>query len=240
MKNYSPKTIARVAGLFYLTVIVCGIFAEFFVRGKLIVSGDAAATSQNIMASPDLFRWGFVSDLMMLSAFFLLAFTLYVLLKSLSKSMSLLFLLLVTMGTAILCLNMLNHLAPLLMLTKGTYATAFQTNQLQSQVLFFLDMHHNGYMVAQIFYGAWLFPLGYLAYKSPYFPKVLGVLLMLGAVSYLSDFFIYFLASNYYRSLSPIVTLPVDIAEFSMCLWLLIKGVRLPKNTSSSPALATA
>ncbi|WP_299452825.1 DUF4386 domain-containing protein [uncultured Microscilla sp.] len=240
MKRYSPKTIARVAGLFYLAVIVCGVFAEFFVRGKLMVSGNATATTQNIMASPDLFRLGFVSDLMMLSAFLLLAFTLYVLFKSLSKSLSLLFLLLVVISTAILCLNMLNHLAPLLMLTKGNYMAAFSGSQGEEQVLFFLDMHKNGYMIAQIFYGAWLFPLGYLTYKSSYFPKVLGILLMLGAVSYLTDFFIYFLLPNNYRTLSPIITLPVDIAEFSMCLWLLIKGVKTPKKNTSQPTLATA
>jgi hypothetical protein len=87
-------------------------------------------------------------------------------------------------------------------------------------------MHKHGYLIAQIYFGLWLFPLGYLVLKSGFFPRILGMLLMIGSIAYLIDFFIFFLFPDHQAIISPIITLPADIAEFSLCLWLLIKGVK--------------
>ena len=218
----SNKKNARIAGLLYLIVIIFGVFAEFFVRSKVLVPNDAAATANNILNSEWLFRIGFVSDLIMITAYFFLALALYLLLKSVNKNHASLMVLCVLIAVSILCVNMLNHIAPLLLLN-GT--SAFESDQLHGMVMFFLDMHKHGYLIAQIFFGLWLFPLGYLVYKSGFFPRILGILLMIGSFSYWTDFIIFFLFPDYVSTVSTIITLPADIAEFSLCMWLLIKGV---------------
>lgn len=228
----SPKKTARIAGLLYLVLIVCGVYAEFFVRANIFVSGDAVATIKNIQTHESLFRMGFISDLLSQVCYFLVAFTLYTLFKSLHKNLSLLFLLMVCVSVAILCLNMLHHFAALMLATGKGYSV-LTAEQLQTQVLMFLDLHRYGYLIAQIFYGAWLLPLGYLVFKSTYFPKIIGIFLMLGSVGYLIDFTLAFLLPAYRVALYDYVTVFADIGEFSLCLWLLIVGVRMPKKADT-------
>jgi Domain of unknown function (DUF4386) len=223
---YSNKKIARVAGLLYLTVILCGVFAEFFVRAKLFVPNNTIVTANNIIASEWLFRLGFVSDLMMQTAYFFLPFALYILLKHVNKNHALLMVACVMIAVSIMCVNMINHIAPLLLLTKTVYTSAFDPKQLHGLVSFFLELHGNGYHIAQIFFGLWLFPLGYLVFKSGFFPKFLGVLLMIGCFGYLIDFLLFFLSPNLAEEISMVATIPADIGELLFCLWLLIKGVK--------------
>jgi hypothetical protein len=148
----SPLKYARIAGFLYLIVNVTGVFAQFFVRSKLIVSGDAATTANNIIASEWLFRLGFVSDLIASTCYFLVALTLYVLLKPVNKNLALLCVLLVSISTAIMCLNMVNQFAAILLLSGAEYLTVFERDQLQAVALFFLNMHSHGYVVAGIFF----------------------------------------------------------------------------------------
>ncbi|WLR41755.1 DUF4386 domain-containing protein [Bacillus carboniphilus] len=223
---YSNKQLARIAGLFYLILIVCGVFAEFFVRSKLIQKDNASITAENILNSETLFRLGFVSDLMMMTAFLFLSFVLYILFKKVNANVSLFMVLFVLASVSILCINMLNQFAALIILNEPTYFSGFSSEQSHSMVLFFLDMHSYGYSIAQIFFGLWLLPLGYLVYKSRFFPRFLGVLLVVGCFSHLIDFFFFFLSPSIATSISWIVTLPADIAEFSFVLWLLIMGAK--------------
>ncbi len=223
--NTNAQT-ARFAGLLYLIVIICGVFAEFFVRASLIVPGDATQTANQIMASESLFRLGFVSDLVMMTAYLMLAFTLYVLLKPIGKNLALLFLLFTLAGVAIMCLNMLNQFSALLLLSGADYLNVYDANELNAQVLFFLNMHKYGYSIAQIFFGLWLFPLGYLVYQSGYFPKILGVLLMVASIAHLIEFFIIFLFPTYTEAVSGVLDIPIIIGEFSFCLWLVIRGAK--------------
>ena len=146
---------------------------------ELIVFGDAAATAQNIMASEWLFRIGFVSDLLAAVFFLLAAWALYVLLKPVNKNLALLFLLLNLGGVAVECINLLNQFAALLLLSGADYLKVFQADQLQALAMLFLNLYKNGFMIAQIFFGAWLFPLGYLVFKSGFLPKILGIVLMI-------------------------------------------------------------
>lgn len=222
----STKKISRIAGFLYLIVIICGVFAEFFVRAKIFVTGDAAATANNIIASENLYRLGFVSDLIMLTAYFFLPLALYLLLKSVNKNHAILMVSCVLVAVSIMCVNMLNHFAPILLLSGDDYLNVFGTDQLHGLVMFFLDMHSHGYLIAQIFFGLWLFPLGYLVFKSGFLPKIIGVLLMIGCCGYLIDFFIASLFPDATSTISEIITLPADLGEFSLCLWLLIKGVK--------------
>ena len=222
----SEKYLARIAGLLYLIVIICGIFAEKYVRFTLVDLNDSAVTAQNIGNQEFLFRMGFVADLIMQLAYFLLPVVLYQLLKKTSKELAGLMVLSVTVAVAIMCINMLNHYAPLLLLNHNIYTSAFSTEQIHNSVSFYLEMHNKGYHIAQLFFGLWLLPLGYLVFKSERFPKIIGILLIVGCFGYLTDFLIYFLYPENSIALSEYITAPADLGEFSLCLYLLIKGVK--------------
>lgn len=220
----SIKQTARLAGFLYLVYIMATIFASF-VRGTLIVLGDATATAENIAASGWLFRLGFMSDVLAALLFVLSAWALYVLLKPVNNDLALLFVLLNLAGVAVQSLNMLNQLAPLLLLSGTDAFRALRTDQLQALAMVFLEFRKNGFMIAQVFYGAWLFPLGYLVYKSGFLPRLLGILLMLDCLGALIWFFQFFLLPGY-----DVITYPglavSFVAEVSLSLWLLIKGVQ--------------
>ena len=225
----SPKKTARVAGFLYLMVIVFGVFAEFFVRQRLIVPGDAATTANNIMAFESLFRIGFVSDLIQVTFWLLLPLPLYKLLKPVNKNHASVMVIFVLVGVAIQCLNMLNQFAALLLLGGAEYLKVFEANQLHALAMFFLNLHKYGYIIPQIFHGLWLLPLGYLVFKSGSFPRVFGVLLIIACFSFLLDEFGRFLLPNYGETIALVVGLPTIIGEFSFCGWLLIRGVNVEK-----------
>jgi hypothetical protein len=176
--DLSPRKTARMAGLFYLIFILTTVLASY-IRGNVIVTGDAAATANNIVASHGLLRVGFVTELVSAVFFLLAAWALYVLLKPVNKNLALLFLLLNLGGVAVECINALNLFAAIQFLSGANYLTAFQTGQIQAMAMSFLDLYTSGFAIAQIFFSAWLLPLGYLVYKSGFLPKWLGLLLIL-------------------------------------------------------------
>ena len=219
---------ARMAGFLYLMYIIITIPADALARSPLIVFGDAATTARNIMASEWQFRIGIVGDLVSAVFFLLAAWALYALLKSVNKDLALLFLLLNLGGSAVYSINLLNQFAAVLLLSGADYLKVFQVDQLQALAMFFLNLHKNGYWIAQIFFGAWLFPLGYLVYKSGFLPKILGIVMMIHFVGWTltslqSFLFPGFTAITY-------VTYPLGfISEFGLTLWLLIMGAKEQK-----------
>lgn len=225
--NSLNKT-ARMAGLLYLIYIIITIVADVFGRSPLIVFGDAATTARNIMASEWQFRIGITGDLVSAVFFLLAAWALYALLKSVNKDLALLFLLLNLGGVAVYSINLLNQFAAVLLLSGADYLKVFQADQLQSLAMFFLDLHHNGYWIAQIFFGAWLFPLGYLVYKSGFLPKILGIVMMIHFVGWLMTFLQFFLFPGF--TVITYVTYPLGlISELGLTLWLLIMGAKEQK-----------
>jgi hypothetical protein len=222
-----PRKTARIAGLFYLIFIVTTVLASY-IRGTFIVDGDAAATANNIVASQGLFRLGFVTELVSAVFFLLAAWALYVLLKPVNKNLALLFLLLNLGGVAVECLNALNLYAALQFLSGANYLSVFQTGQLQAMAMSSLNLYTNGFLIAQIFFSAWLLPLGYLVYKSRFLPRLLGLLLILDFFGNISWFLQGFLLPDY-----KILAYPGNaisfIAEISLTAWLLIMAVKEPK-----------
>ena len=213
------------AGFLYLIYIVTTIVADVFGRSPLIVYGDAAATAQNIMAAEWQFRIGITGDLVSAVFFLLAAWALYVLLKSVNKDLALLFLLLNLGGVAVYSINLLNQFAAVLLLSGADYLKVFQADQLQSLAMFFLNLHHNGYWIAQIFFGAWLFPLGYLVYKSGFLPRILGIVMMIHFVGWTMTSLQFFLFPGF--TAITYVTYPLGfISEFGLTLWLLIMGAK--------------
>jgi Domain of unknown function (DUF4386) len=221
---YINKKTARIAGFMYLGNIITGIFAQV-VRSKLIVTGDAAATAKNITASEGLFRIGIVSDVFMVIFFLLMGLVFYVLLKPVNKNIALLMLLLNLTGIPMLGINILNQFATLLLMGGAGYLAVFGPGQLQALGMLFFDLHEYGYSIAVISWGFYLLPLGYLVYKSGYFPRVLGVLLMLASFGDLIQFLQVFLFPAYEGITYPGLAVAM-VAEFSFAFWLLVKGAK--------------
>jgi len=213
------------AGFLYFIYFVIHIFADMIGRSKLIVFGDSATTAKNIMASAWQFRIGVMCDLLAAVLFLLTAWALYVLLKPVNNNLALLFLLLNLAGVAIQCSSDLFLFASQLLLSGADYLKVFQADQLQALAMLFLYLYKNGFMIAQIFYGAWLFPLGYLVFKSGFLPRILGIVLMIHCVAWLMTSLQFFLFPGF--DAIKYVSWPLGfIAEFGLTLWLLIMGVK--------------
>src|SRR6266571_1152687 len=192
----SPKRLARIAGVLYLLVGIFGGFAEGFLEPKMYVAGDAAATAGNVVANPGLVRLGVVSDLLDQTFFVFLALTLYELLKHVHQSMARAMLVLVALAAGITCLNTVFLFEALRIATGAVDFSALGVAGFNAMVLLLLDAQHYGILVAQIFFGLWLVPLGCLVFKSGMFPKALGVVLIAGGVCYIVDLLLAFLAPN--------------------------------------------
>jgi hypothetical protein len=219
------KKIARMAGLLYFMYILTSVIANMF--GNFVFA-EAPVTVNHIMAHESLFRIGFMISLFSYVLFLLAAWYLYVLLEPVGKKMALLFLVLNLAGFAILVLNHLNLFSGVLLLGGADYLKVFQPDQLQAQATLFVDLFKYGSTIAQIPYGVWLFPLGYLVYKSGFLPKILGILLIVDCFALLIYVCQRFLFPGY-----DVISYPCwavsFLAEFGLSMWLLIMGAREQK-----------
>jgi len=214
---------ARLAGFLYVLSMPFHAFGFFYVPSKIIVPGDAATTASNIMASEGLFRSGIVSWLIGLLFYIVLLLVLYKLLKPVNKTHALLMVIFNMLAIPIAFINEMNHLAVLLLLSGADHLKAFTADQLQAQVMFFLDLHAQGIGVAQVFWGLWLLPMGYLVFKSGFLPRLLGVLLMIACLGYLIDSFAFFLFPKFEGT----IVWFTFLGEVLFPFWLLIKGVNV-------------
>lgn len=220
------KINARRAGVLYLIVILSGLFSEMFVRSGMIVPGDANATAANITENEFVFRLGFVSDLVMAMSDVGLALLFYLLLRPVNQGLSLLAAFFRLAQASVLGINLLHYYLPLLLLGDGNHVSGFSGEQLNSLSLFFLNTHSYGYLISGVFFGISCIILGHLMYKSISFPKWLGILVAAAGFSYLIDSLTHFLLPQL-TSQSEILVLTIAVAsELTLCLFLLIKGVK--------------
>lgn len=224
--DLSQRKAARAAGVLYLLVIVFGVFAEMVVRSRIIVAGDAATTVSNIMTSEWLFRIGFASDILMILSFLLLPLAFYVLFKPVNKRLALLVVILVSVSVPLMLVNMLIYVSPLVFLSGADYLAVFSAEQLNSLTMSSFDLYTSGVLLATLFHGLWLLPLGILVYRSGYFPKVLGILLMLACLGFVIETIQFFLLPNLEVITYPAMVLEI-LGEFGFCGWLLIKGAKI-------------
>jgi hypothetical protein len=224
--------IARTAGLLYLIVVVTAIFSELYVPSQIIVRGDALATANNILASEWLFRLGIATGLIASTVFLLVPFVLYKLLQQVDRNLAVLMLVFAVASVPISFINKAHNLDVLWLLGGADYLQAFTTEQLHAQVMLSLKASANGYLVAELFWGLWLFPFGYLVFKSGFLPRVLGILLMIGCFGYLTEVIGRILFPEGYAdaAISSFIIIPSALGEFGICLWLLIMGARVPTN----------
>jgi hypothetical protein len=225
----TPQVYARIGGVLYLIIIAAGIAGQLFIREPLVVSGDAASTARNVAASQSLWRLGIAGDLVMHLCDVGLMVVFYVLLRPVSRNLALLAVLLNLVQTAMLVANKTNLLVPLFLLGDAPYLKAFTPEQLQALSYVSLRTHDFGFGFGLIFFGAECLVLGYLIFRSGYLPKSLGVLMQIAGACYLTNSFALVLYPPLASRLFPAVLLPPFVAEASLALWLLLKGVNLAK-----------
>ncbi|MEH6537586.1 MAG: DUF4386 domain-containing protein [Psychroserpens sp.] len=214
--------IAKLSGILYLSLIPLGVFGIIYVPSSLIVPENITTTISNIIENETLFRWSIISALVVQLVNIILVILLFKIFKPVHKGMASLMVIFSLLAVPIAFLNEVNNLALLHLLD--------QSNESQHLISLFLNLHHQGIIIAQVFWGLWLFPLGYLVYHSGYMPKFIGVLLIIGCVGYVVDSFTLILLPEFKITFSEFTFL----GEVIFPLWLLIKGI---KKKHLSPAI---
>lgn len=218
-------TSARTAGALYLVYIVAHIVADVMGRSGTIVYGDAATTAANIAASAGLFRAGFVIDLIAAVLFLLTAWALYRLLKPVNPEVALLFLLLNLTGVAIQCVSDIFLISSALLVSGADFLKPYPVDQLQALGMAGLYLYKNGFQIAQVFYGAWVLPLGYLVYRFGFLPKALGIVLIVHACTWSATAVQFFLFPSF--TAITYISWPLGfVAEFGLSLSRLFLGAR--------------
>ena len=218
---------ARFAGFLYLLLAFSAPIGLLYVPGKLIVSGNAAATAENLRASGGLLRLGIASELFHQGVGIFLVLALYRLFKPVDEYLSKQLVILgALVSVPIVFVNVLNEIAAGILVSGADFLSVFQKPQLDALAYLFIRLHSQGINVASIFWGLWLFPFGLLVIRSGFIPRVLGYLLMIAGSAYLVTAFIVLILPEY----APIirqVALPFESAELPIILWLAIWGARV-------------
>jgi Domain of unknown function (DUF4386) len=229
----SPQFYARLAGVLYLAIILLGAFGELGVRGALIVPGDPVMTANAIASSPMLWRLGIAGDLLMHVFDIPVIVILYVLLRPVNRDLAIFATAINVVQTAVLALNKLNLIVPILLISGVDLANTpktfvgFTAEQLQSLSFAAIQLHGYGFGIGLIFFGVACLARGVLIYRSGFFPKFIGVLLFVAGIAYLVNSFALLLAPSIATILFPAILLPPLVGESLLALWMLVKGVNL-------------
>src|SRR5437588_1134624 len=229
----ATKNPGRFAGLLYVVTSILGFFAMGYVPDKLIVSGNAAATASNIAASETLFRLGIASELVGQVGFIFVAFALYALLKGVNQRQATLMVTLIVVQVPIAFLNELNAIAALILVRGADFLSTSPQPEREALAMLFLRLHHYGFVVAGMFWGLWLFPLGSLVYRSRFLPRLLGGWLVLAGVAWVSWSFTGLLWPQYEDKVFSFAQ-PAVFGEIAFMLWLLIRGAKIPRTATAS------
>jgi hypothetical protein len=218
---------ARLAGALYLATAVVGPFSLIYVPGAVIVPGDAAATAASLLAHEALFRWGVVADLFAGTTLILAVLLLYRLLRvvsgTLAAAMAVLYLVAVPVGL----ISTAHKLGALAVLQRGDLFSAFAESQREALAMLLIQLGNPAVVVAELFWGLWLFPLGMLVIRSGFLPKALGVLLIVNGGAYVAMCLTSLVLPEYAATLGKVL-FPALFGELWIALWLAIKGIRVP------------
>jgi hypothetical protein len=226
------KRNVRVTGALYVVLGLIAPFALLYVPRTLIVRGDAAVTAQRILASEMLFRLGIVANVVSTILFLFIAMALYRLFKDVDRTQASIMVALAVMPAPLTFFKVVNDLAALTLLRGADFLAVFTRPQLEAMALVFLDMHRKGDVIAQIFWGLWLFPLGILVIRCGFIPRLLGLLLLVNGATYVVLSLTLLLAPSYAGLVGRYAVIP-ETGELWFMLWLLIKGPSTPKWNSS-------
>ena len=235
MTETSPSFKARTAGAFWLTTAVTSSFAAF-VLGRVLVSGDAAATTANVLANEALFRSGTAANLIATACYVVATLLVYELLKPVSRTVSLLAAFFSLVGCAIGALSCVFDVAPFILLGGKHYLSVFTGEQLQALSLMFLQVRGQANNIGLVFFGLHCLLVGYLILRSTFLPRVIGALMVVAGFGWLT-----FLSPPLASSLLPYNMMPGGIGELSLSLWLIVMGVNVQrwKQQASSTAMVS-
>ena len=226
----APKTLARIAGALYLIASVLFILGDL-VRARLITTGDAAATVDQLRSSASLFRLGVASDLLSAALFLCTAVAFYALLRHVSEPLGIAMVAFVTLGASISVVAAIAEYTALSIAGDASYTTAVGRSAIDAQAMLLLALQRGTHILNELVSGLWLLPLGYLAFRSGYFPRVVGALLVIGGVSWLAHLFVQVLAPDLTAAASPLIA--GTVGELVFIVWLLVKGASPPRQTQT-------
>ncbi len=235
----STRNPGRFAGLLYVLTSIPGFFAIMYVPSKLLVHGNAAATASNIAASETLFRLGIAAQLIGQAGFIFVALALYHLLKGVNRRHASLMVTLIVVSIPIAFVNELNSFAALVLVRGADFLSIFEKPQRDALAMLFLNLHHHGFVVAELFWGLWLFPLALLVYRSRFLPRFLGVWLAIAGFAWVILSLTGVLLPQYQDKVST-YTQPAFFGEVAFMLWLLIKGAKPQPLPATAPSSAAA
>ena len=234
----SPRPQARIAGVLYVTIILLALFAPFPVAPSWLVHGDLSATLSKILASKSLYSLGGVAELIVYACDIGVTLIFYELLKPVSRSLALLAAFFRLGFVAIASTNVLNHFAPLLLMSGAENLAAFKPDQLRALAVTFIRLHTIGFDIALVFFGFHCVVAGYLFFRSTFFPRFLGALLSLAGLFYLTNTFASFLSPAFAAHLIH-YTLALGAGEILSALWLLVIGVNTQRWKEQASGMHT-
>jgi Domain of unknown function (DUF4386) len=218
--EWSPRTKARMAGVFEFLEGLTSSGGQVFIPGSLVVAGNATTTAANILAHEPLFWLGFASSLIAVAFHLAWAFLFYDLFKPVNRSVSVLATFVILVGCAMQALTSLLYLAPLLILQGGSAFSAFTPHQVQDLALVFLTLNAQAFDIYLVFFGLWCVLIGYLIFRSTFLPRILGVLLAIDGVGWML-----YLLPPLANHLFLFIAVASGLAEIPLQLWLLVMGV---------------
>jgi len=230
---------ARIAGLLYLLASIPAFFAWVYVPNKLIVTGDATATANHVRASETLLRLSIGSELIGLIVFIFVVLALYRLFKPVSEKHALAMATLLLISLPISFLSVVNEMAALVVLSGASFLSGFDQPQLDTLAYLFFRLHSQGLVVAQIFWGLWLFPFGVLVIRSGFIPRFLGYLLFIAGVGYIANSFAALLLPTHRLVVARFADI-LQMAELPIIFWLLIWGAKDQPSDKQIPDPAIA
>jgi hypothetical protein len=233
------KKAARIAGAIYLSMVVTGPFSLIYVPNKLIVSGNAIATADNILAHETMFRLAILADLIGAVIFICLGIALYKLLSGVSRTWAGLMIAFVLVSATVGFLNTLNNIAALTLFRGADFLAVFDKPQRDALAYLFVRLHSQGILINEIFWGLWLFPFGLLVFRSGFLPRFIGVWLMINCFGYVALSVTALFFPDYYDAAFKWAQ-PVLFGELAIMLWLLIKGAKVPPLELATVQMKTA
>jgi hypothetical protein len=225
----SIKQTARTTGILYLVMFITAPIAILMVSSKLIVPDDAATTTANIVANEGLFRFSIAGHLVVVLLDLAISVLLYVILKPVNRILAMLAMASRLVMTAMRGINLVNYFI-VLQLVNGVALTGTpDASHFQSLVMVYLNAFDSGFSLDLVFFALHLFLIGYLVFRSGFFPKILGILLLIASIGYLAGSITHILFPDYQKIVDSIIMIPNTIAELAFPLWLLIKGINVKK-----------
>lgn len=222
---------ARIAGAVYLSMVLTAPFSLIYVPGKLIVHGNAAATAANIVNHETMFRLAIIGDLVGQVIFICLAIALYRLLSNVNKTWAEMMVAFVLVSAAVGFFNVLNNIAAVILFRGADFLAVFDKPQRDALGYLFLRLHSQGQFINEIFWGLWLFPFGWLVYRSGFLPRILGAWLMINCFGYVALSVTALFFPDYYNAAFRYAQ-PILFGELAIMLWLLIKGAKVPSRVA--------